>query len=168
MKARIKAMNIGITGHQKLKDSSLWSWVDIKFDELLSQNTQSLVGLSSLAIGADQLFAKSVLKNGGSLYAIIPFEDYELKFSEGTHREGYIRLLSKASQIEVLERKESDEISYFNAGKKLVDLSDVLFAVWDGKPAAGLGGTGDVVEYAIQTNKKIFHLNPIIQNVIEK
>jgi hypothetical protein len=108
------------------------------------------------------------LKNGGSLHAIIPFDGYELKFSEGAHREEYFRLLNKASQIVILEKKDSDEVSYFNAGKRLVDLSDVLFAVWDGKPAAGLGGTGDVVKYTIQTNKKVFHLNPITQTLIEK
>lgn len=161
-------MNIGITGHQKLEDSALWSWVDTKIDELLSQNTQSLVGLSSLAVGADQLFADSVLRNGGSLHAIIPFDGYELKFSEGTHREEYFRLLKRASQVEVLKWKESDELSYFNAGKKLVDLSDILFAVWNNKPAVGLGGTGDVVKYAINSNKKVFHLNPITQTVTEK
>jgi hypothetical protein len=29
-----------------------------------------------------------------------------------------------------------------------VDRSDVLLAVWDGQPARGPGGTGDVVAYA--------------------
>jgi hypothetical protein len=29
-----------------------------------------------------------------------------------------------------------------------VDRSDVLLAVWDGRPARGFGGTGDVVAYA--------------------
>ncbi|MFJ8953478.1 hypothetical protein ACIRO1_25525 [Streptomyces sp. NPDC102381] len=34
------------------------------------------------------------------------------------------------------------------AGKEVVDQSDVLLAVWDGKPAGGKGGTADVVAYA--------------------
>lgn len=168
MQAHIRTMNIGITGHQKLEDSSLWGWADTEIDELFSKNTQSLIGISSLAIGADQLFANSVLRNSGSLWVIIPFNGYELKFSEGTHREEYFRLLNRASQVEVLEWIESDELSYFNAGKRLVDLSDILFAVWNNKPAAGLGGTGDVVKYAIDSNKKVFHLNPITQTVNEK
>jgi hypothetical protein len=29
-----------------------------------------------------------------------------------------------------------------------VNRSDRLLAVWDGKPAQGLGGTGDIVAYA--------------------
>lgn len=161
-------MNIGITGHQKLDDSSLWDWVNNEIDKFFSRGTEPLVGLSSLAIGADQLFAESILRNDGSLHAIIPFDGYELKFSEGTHRNEYFRLLKKASQVEVLEWKESDELSYFNAGKKLVDLSDILFAVWNNKPAVGLGGTGDVVKYAIELNKKVFHLNPLTKTVAEK
>ncbi len=161
-------MNIGITGHQKLKEPSLWSWVEVGIDDFLSRNNKSLVGLSSLAVGADQIFAQSVMKNGGSLYAIIPFDGYDLRFTEETHREEYFHLLNQASQVEVLERIQSDEESYFNAGKKVVDLSDVLLAVWDGKPAAGRGGTGDVVEYAVRTSKKVFHLNPLTQNVSEK
>jgi len=161
-------MNIGITGHQKLEDSSLWDWVNTEIDKLLSKETEPLVGLSSLAIGADQLFAKSILRSGGSLHAIIPFDGYELKFSEGIHREEYFRLLNQATQVEILEWKESDELSYFNAGKRIVDLSDILFAVWNNKPAAGLGGTGDVVKYAIDLDKKVFHLNPITQTVVEK
>ncbi len=36
------------------------------------------------------------------------------------------------------------------AGVWMVDRSDRLVAIWDGKPAAGLGGTGDVVAYALE------------------
>lgn len=161
-------MNVGITGHQKLKDLSLWKWVTAEINELLSQNSSSLAGFTSLAIGADQIFAEAVLKHGGNLHVIIPFEGYELKFSKGTHREEYFHLINRASSVETLDRKESDEASYFAAGKKIADLSTLLFAVWDGNPAAGLGGTGDVVQYAVQMNKKVIHLNPVTQTVMER
>jgi len=34
------------------------------------------------------------------------------------------------------------------ASKLMVDEADELYAVWDGKPARGYGGTADVVAYA--------------------
>jgi len=34
------------------------------------------------------------------------------------------------------------------ASKFMVDEADELYAVWDGKPARGYGGTADVVAYA--------------------
>ncbi len=34
------------------------------------------------------------------------------------------------------------------ASKLMIDHSDELYAVWDGKPARGYGGTADVVAYA--------------------
>ncbi|MCA1708813.1 MAG: hypothetical protein LC808_38260, partial [Actinobacteria bacterium] len=40
------------------------------------------------------------------------------------------------------------EDAFFAAGRRVVDLSDVVVAVWDGMEAKGKGGTGDVVTYA--------------------
>jgi hypothetical protein len=37
--------------------------------------------------------------------------------------------------------------------------------VWDGEPAKGLGGTGDVVGYAVQKGKDLIHLNPVNRSV---
>jgi hypothetical protein len=36
----------------------------------------------------------------------------------------------------------------------------VLIALWDGKKANGVGGTGDVVAYAKEQRKPILHINP--------
>ncbi len=158
-------MNIGITGHQKLKDTTLWSWVATEIDSFLNEHRNSLVGFTSLALGADQLFANAVLKCGGKLHVIIPFEGYELKFASGTDRETYFQLLHQAASTEILTREESDEAGYFAAGKKVVWFSEVLIAVWDDKPAAGLGGTADVVTFAQQNLKKVLHINPITQRL---
>src|ERR1051326_2213357 len=75
-------VNIGITGHQRLDAPSKWEWVKREIERLLTQNTLPLVGVTSLAIGADQLFAKCVLELGGELMAIIPFVNYERTFTE--------------------------------------------------------------------------------------
>ncbi len=161
-------MNIGITGHQKLNDSSLWNWVNVEIDKILDQYSNGLVGVTSLAVGADQLFADAVLNRGGKLHVIVPFEGYELKYSRGTARENYFRLLHQAPQVDVLNKEESEEASYFAAGKKVANISALLIAVWNGKPAAGLGGTADVVKYAAQINKEVIHIDPTTKTVTKK
>jgi hypothetical protein len=40
-----------------------------------------------------------------------------------------------------------------------------MVAVWNGKEAAGLGGTGDVVKYTQSKRKKTVHLNPLKRDV---
>jgi len=158
-------MNIGITGHQKLKNPLLWKWVASEINDILGEFSSRLIGFSSLAVGADQVFAEAVLNCGGKLQAIIPFDGYELKFTRGADRERYFRLLHQAAAIETLEKRESNEAAYFAAGQKIVESAEIIVAVWDGKPAAGLGGTGDMVAVALKKHKKIIHINPDTQKV---
>jgi hypothetical protein len=148
-------MNIGITGHQRLKNPSAWTEVRTRLGKLLDDAEKPLIGLTSLAIGADQLFAEAVLGCGGKIEAIIPFDGYEMKFNEGPDREAFRRLLELASRIETLERQGTDEDAYLAAGKRIVDLCDRMIAVWDGQPAAGIGGTGDIVNYCKSQNKPV-------------
>jgi hypothetical protein len=160
-------MNIGLTGHQKLDNPRDWEWVKGEIDRILTSLPSPVIGLSSLAVGADQLFAKAILQHKGSLEVIIPFPEYESTFDDGPDREWYQQLLKAASKINVMRRAGSDEECYFAAGKKVVDGADVLVAVWNGKPAAGLGGTGDIVKYARQRQKRTIHLNPITHEVTD-
>lgn len=160
-------MKIGMTGHQKLDDPRHWEWVGGEIDRILTSLPAPLVGVTSLAVGADQLFAAAILQHQGSLEVIIPFPEYEDTFDEGADRESYRSLLKAASKVNVMRRAGSDEECYFAAGKMVVDGVDVLVAVWNGKPAAGLGGTGDIVEYARQRQKRTIHLNPLTHEVTD-
>ena len=148
-------MKVGITGHQKLNDPSAWSDVCKQLGELLNDAEKPLIGLTSLAIGADQLFAEVVLGCGGRIEAIIPFDGYDLKFTEGPDREAFRRLLEQAARVETLEKQGTDEDAYLAAGKRIVDLCDRMIAVWDGQPAAGIGGTGDIVTYCKSQDKPV-------------
>jgi hypothetical protein len=154
-------MRVGITGHQRLKEHARWDWVERELDRLLASIAPPLVGITSLAVGADQLFADAVLRRGGSLEVVIPFAGYESTFSEERDRQEYTRLSQRASRVEVLEKPGSDEEAYLASGRRMVDQSDLLIAVWDGLPASGLGGTGDVVNYAVRRRKRTIHLNPV-------
>lgn len=160
-------MRVGITGHQRLKDPSGWTWVKADFTRILARCPPPLIGVTSLAIGADQLFAGIILQLNGTFEVIVPFERYASKFVEGHDKEEYQRLLQLASRVEVLPEMASEEHAYFEAGKRVVDLTELLIAVWDGKPAAGLGGTADVVAYARASGKDMIHINPIDHSVAE-
>jgi len=143
-------MKIGISGHQRLNDESQWARVRTEIRQILEDESKPIIGLTSLAIGADQLFADLVLDLDGSIEAIIPFEGYESKFDSGLPRENYRKLLARATKVITLPPKQTEEESYFEAGKLVAKTSDKLIAVWDGKAAEGLGGTGDIVAYARQ------------------
>lgn len=158
-------MRVGITGHQKLENPANWEWVRSQLDRVLLTLPQPLIGISSLAVGADQLFATAILGQGGTLEIIVPFEGYESTFSEGHPQQAYYGLLQRASRVDVLKRYGTDEVAYFAAGKALVDRSELLISVWDGKPASGLGGTGDVVAFALKRNKRVVHINPVTKEV---
>jgi hypothetical protein len=149
---------IGITGHQDLADPTAWAWVRDTLRTIVAEQLAPLVAVSSLARGADQLFAEVALEAGGILYAVIPFPGYE-RTLDREHLARYSALLARAQQ-EVGVPMESDESAYWAAGKRVVDLSDLLVAVWNGKPARGRGGTADVVAYAIQVGKRVIHVNP--------
>nr|WP_208329337.1 hypothetical protein [Streptomyces sp. 846.5] len=106
-----------------------------------------VTGVSSLAAGADQLCAATVLELGGSLEVIVPSDHYESTMS-GSPLDEYRRLLATAGRVRVLPFSEPSEEAFFAAGKEIVGICDQMIAVWDGKPAKGLGGTADVVRYA--------------------
>jgi hypothetical protein len=157
-------VKVGITGHQYLGDSDSWEWVKMEMNNLLMKLRRPLVGITCLATGADSLFAELILQHGGSLEAVVPFPEYEQVFP-ARERNRYRALLDAASAITVLEKRRSKQESYFAAGKKVVDATDLLLAVWDGKPARGLGGTADIVEYARRELKQIIRLDPISRSV---
>ena len=158
-------MRIGATGHQRLPHPATWEWVRAEIEQTLEEVPRPLVGLSSLAVGADQVFAECVIRRGGSLEVIIPFADYDGRFAPGSDRNNYLRLLHQSTRTVVLPGAGSDEESYYAAGKLIVDFSEILIAVWDGKPAKGLGGTGDIAQYALKTGKPVYHINPATRHV---
>lgn len=158
-------MRVGISGHQRLSDPAGWGWVRQRMRDCLVSLTPPVVGVTSLAVGADTMFAGLVLELGGSLEAVVPFDGYEETFAADSDREVYQSLLGRAARIEVLRRDGTDEEAYYRAGKRVADLSALLILVWGGEPAAGLGGTADIAAYARRTQKPFIHLNPVTRTV---
>jgi len=161
-------MSFGITGHQRLRESGAWTWVRRELRRVLASAPCPLVGVSSLAVGADQVFAELIIELHGALEVVLPFTDYESTIVDSAGRKSFSALLKHANRIEVLKPADptAAEDAYFAAGKRVVDLAETLIAIWDGKPAAGLGGTGDVVQYAKSLNKQILVLDPIKRVIV--
>ena len=155
-------MRIGITGHQT-RDGIDWSWVKNMIRVELSKITEVEQCLSSLAVGSDQVFAEVALDLGIPVLAVIPMQGYE-RYFKGNALAKYRRLLRQCD-VTQLNWYGDDERAFFEAGKKIVEKSDMMFAVWDGKKSEGQGGTGDVVVFAKEKAKPIVHINPIDRSV---
>lgn len=156
-------MNIGITGHQELANPLAWQWVTTQIQQQIEAAEPPLHGYTSLAKGADQIFADLVIAAGGRLHVVIPFENYARTLN-GQYLTHYYKLLKNASS-ETLHRGGSDEDAFFAAGRRVVDLAQRVLAVWDGKPARGKGGTADVVAYSQSKHIPVVHINPIDRTV---
>ena len=140
-------MRIAITGHRELPAETERLVDQAIRQQLAAYSGRDLVGVTNLADGADQLFAQAVLDAGGQLDVIVPAARYRDGLPESAHA-AYDTLLSCASSVHRLDRIESTEEAHMEASTAMLDRADRLFAVWDGKPARGYGGTADVVAEA--------------------
>ncbi len=139
-------IRIAISGHRGLPAETALL-VDRAIRVALTDYGSEVTGLSNLADGADQIFARAIIDMGGTLEVFIPAREYRAGLPSGSHRE-YDDLLARASAVHELPFTESTSESHMAASTLMIDSADELFAVWDGKPARAYGGTADVVEYA--------------------
>ncbi len=139
---------IGCTGHQGLNPATRRSVAAAIADILANEVDDDLRGLTSLAEGADQIFAFAVLAAGGQVHAIVPSQGYDQSFASSSARATYIALLGLAGTTTTLPFAAPDEDAYLAAGHEVTNCCDILVAVWDGRDAAGKGGTADIVAYA--------------------
>jgi hypothetical protein len=149
---------VGATGHQVLPTEALPYLVEQVRKDIRSCQVPLRV-VTALAAGADQLIAREVLQEGGSLHAIVPAAEYESTLS-GDDLHSYEELIAQADLVTRLDFHEPSEQAYWAAGKDMVDRCDLLLAIWDGEPARGLGGTGDIVAYATKTGKDVHVIWP--------
>lgn len=154
-----QAIWVGISGHQVLPEVAL-DPVLTGLRDVVAQAGPALVGVSSLAAGTDQLFARQVLDAGGRLHVVLPCQGYAATL-ETADRAAYHEMLQHAATVETLPFPEPSEEAFYAAGRRVVDLCQQLVAVWDGQPARGLGGTADVVAYARQLGRDVRVIWPV-------
>lgn len=135
--------------------------------------------VSALAAGPDQWVAGEAVALGCELQCVLPFHrdeyredfrpgpdchspraaEHDRRLSEAAAAEAeYRRLLDIATATFELDGRvdrpepgvrRPDGWSYAAVGRAILRQSDLLVAVWDGQPARGPGGTGEVVDAAL-------------------
>jgi len=126
--------------------------------------------ISSLAEGADRIAARAALDAGFALDVVLPCPAsiYAETFVDDASREEFASLLARARATLVLplagdSAAPLDErlpATFEAAGLTTLAQSDILVAVWDGKPAGGRGGTGQIVEEAARRGAPILVIDP--------
>lgn len=117
--------------------------------------------VSPIADGADQVAAELALELGWELQAVLPFarDVYRSSLANDGARERFDALLERATCLLELPGNLDDSLdAYIMTGRATVAHSDVLIAVWDGKPPRGRGGTGEVVQLALTRGTAIVHV----------
>jgi hypothetical protein len=137
---------IAVSGHRSPPPTTT-QLVAAAIREALRTAAGPVTGLSCLADGADQVFARAVLEAGGSIVAVIPAAEYRAGLP-GSALAEYDSLLAAAATGHRLPFTESTAGSHMAASEFMISRAAELWAVWDGKPARGFGGTADVVTYA--------------------
>lgn len=167
---------VGITGNRDLKglDARLGEAVAAYFREFRRRYPHTpVLLLSSLAAGADQVVAASVLALRDdpktpldvSLVTPLPMPDrhYRVDFAGPEDEPAFAeyqrlkRLACRVVELPLLSPEaevaptdpgnDARNLQYLLAGAFIARRCHVLLAAWDGEPARGIGGTADVVGF---------------------
>jgi len=150
-------VRVGVTGHRRLggRELEVEAAIGGVLDEIRSHllpadGVEPITVISPLAEGADRAAARAALVRGMHLEVLLPLpvDDYRTDFAEGSSRREFDELLAYADRVEVVAPQATRDDAYHEVGIRTLDACDVLLAVWDGAPAAGRGGTAEIVEVA--------------------
>lgn len=155
-------LKIGVTGHQR-RAGAHWKWVAQELKRTLDKVPLPFEGWTSLAVGADQMFAQACLNRGGKLVTVIPIADYERFFESEPARLGYLSLLASSARIVRLDHPDPSS-AFLVAGRHIVNECRWLIAIWDGAPSRGVGGTADIVAYARSLGRAVTVLDPLVKS----
>jgi hypothetical protein len=154
---------LGVTGHRNIdtKNKSLNDAIRGQCHSLIRSYRHSpFIILSALAEGADRLVARIAMEEvQAQLIAVLPLpaEDYLRDFATEASKAEFNELFEKAFCVRIAATPIDDTSwkapgeprnrQYARAGAIIADHAQVLFAVWDGLPARGTGGTADQIAW---------------------
>jgi hypothetical protein len=158
---------VGVTGHRDLRTEDLLQLevvVRSTLHEISSRYPHtSLVVLSGLAAGADQLVARVAVGMGLRLIASLPMPlaMYERDFDHDPDLlQSFRELLAKAApRIElplltdaglVADPGSARDEQYAQLARYLVQHAQILIALWDGRETQRVGGTAHVVRLQLE------------------
>ena len=119
-----------------------------------------LTVVSALAEGADRLVARQAMLLGARLEVVLPLprDDYLADFGSHPSKAEFHELLGQAAAVTELAADGRREEAYERAGRAVVDRSDVVLALWDGRAARGRGGTAEIVSYAREQHVPVLRI----------
>jgi hypothetical protein len=139
---------IGVTGHVNVSND-VAQWVTTALTQRLGGVLDPPVhGVTCLAAGADQIFAKVILALSGTLEVVLPAGDYSRSMAETEGGATFKELLRQASSVEIMPFETSSRDAYLAASQAMLSRCNLLLAVWDGAPSRRVGDTAHVVEKA--------------------
>ncbi len=169
---------VGFSGHRHLhgRDEAVRAMVRDRLDAL-ARRCPRLAGVCSAASGADTVFAEEMLARDGDVSVVLPFgvdrfaRDFAAEPATAWPRaQAVIRRARQRDVVHQLDadlgdpadggRPDGDALAYHEATARTVERCDVLLAVWDGRPGAGVGGTASAVEYADRLGKPVVICHP--------
>jgi hypothetical protein len=154
-------LRLGVTGHRSIDedDAAIIEAVRGALSQINERRRSGtaatpvdLTAVSALAEGADRLVARQAILQGAGLEVVLPLprDDYLADFTSAASRAEFCALLGQAAAVTELATGGSRDEAYERVGRTVVDRSDVLLALWDGRAAQGRGGTAEIVAYARQ------------------
>jgi hypothetical protein len=157
---------VGVTSHRNLAASEIERIRQQvrDFFALLKRDFPGLplVVLSALAEGGDRLVAHEALAIGARLIAPLPLapESYAEDFIDSESRAAFAGLCQRADVVQlplvrgntpadVAMRGIARDRQYAQAGVFVASHSHILLTLWDGRESDLLGGTAQVIRYAL-------------------
>lgn len=155
---------IGVTGHRFLAETDkLTQSVDRALAVIEGQFDPPYILFSSLAEGADRLVPYRAFARweGARLVVTLPLdiEDYLQDFKTLSSKADFVNLMEQADKILQPPEKTTREKAYLAAGLRVLDLCEVLIAIWNGSKAQGKGGTAGIVAKARKEKKPLIWIH---------
>lgn len=171
------AFRVGVTGHRtlptgirgELRDgvATLLAHVQSTVVEIGKRHPDvyahggkaTLVAVSPMARGADRLVAREAEALHFELDAPAPYDLTRTDSDIADPSTPTGDLYAKARAHFILDGIRGDFQSYVEVGRRVVWNSDLLIAVWDGRLAAGPGGTAEIVKLAREHEVPVVHFH---------
>jgi len=157
----LAVIKIAISGHRRFSEKEqLRVAIHKVLREIIRKNPGDEIWLySPLAEGADQLTASTGLEFP-EIELVVPMplsqEEYFKDFLTEEGKQEFHTLLGKAKKVVDLPATQDHKLAYQQLGEYLVKECDVLVALWDGEDGKDRGGTGEVVEKARVSGRKVY------------
>ena len=157
---------VGVTSHRNLAPAELEA-IRRQIADFFAQLKREypgmpLVVLSALAEGGDQLAAREALAAGARLIAPLPLlpQTYTDDFVDEATRNGFVELCQRSevlqmplfpgsSLADIAAHGKARDRQYAQSGAFIASHCHILLALWDGRESNLLGGTAQVIRYAL-------------------